>query len=135
MASLCFDRILAVSDEQFCRLEELGSEKAILHRLKLPAISAEPSRSTREDLGLAPGCLVVTMIADWVSEKRPEDFLALAHCLRRHPEFQFVLIGEGPLASRLVDLSHYLGLKNLLLAPRSRPDGDWLAVTDVACTT
>ncbi len=93
------------------------------------------SIALRRELGIPEDALVVTMASDLVAEKRPEDFVALAHRFRDAERFAFLLVGDGPLAVHLEDLRRYFDLSNLVLErPRHGLDSV-LDATDIFCST
>lgn len=99
-----------------------------------PPPAAEDAGALRRELGIDPDAVVVTWAGDLVRPLRPEDFLALAHRLRDHPRFVFLLAGRGPLADAVADLERYLDLPNLHRLPAA-PGEAVHAATDVACAT
>ncbi len=106
-----------------------------------PAAGPEPDAPAgararlRGELGWPSGAVVVAMCGDFVAERRPEDFVALAHRLRDDERFHFLLAGDGPLAADLQDLRRLFGA-NRLRIERPRHDlAEILGAADVACTT
>jgi glycosyltransferase involved in cell wall biosynthesis len=100
-----------------------------------PALSPERRKALRREFGLADQDIAVAMPCDWVSEQRPEDFLALAQHLRDHPRFSFFLIGRGPLGTALAELQRFFALPKLRLLSDVGELHGTLAAMDIVCST
>ena len=96
--------------------------------------AAQRRKTLRRELEVPEDAILVAMVSDLIVDRRPEDFLALAHRFRDDARFVFLLVGRGPLAGTLSDLERYL-------APRrfhrlaDAPLADILAAADIACST
>ncbi len=84
----------------------------------------------REQLRLPEGRPVVVMAGRLHPQKRPFDFLALASRVRPE-EATFLLVGDGPLASRLDAQLSSMALPHLRRLPFHRPAAEILALADV----
>jgi glycosyltransferase involved in cell wall biosynthesis len=84
----------------------------------------------RARLGIPPGRAVVTMAGRLHPQKRPLDFLALAHRFRPD-EATFVLVGDGPLATDIDASIQRARLPHVVTLPFHRPVEDLVAMSSV----
>jgi glycosyltransferase involved in cell wall biosynthesis len=89
----------------------------------------------RAELGVPHSCRLVTMIADLVPDKRPEDFVALARRFHDDAGYFFLLVGEGPLAGAVSDFIRLFSLSRCALQPPAHRSIDIVAAADVVCST
>ncbi len=94
---------------------------------------ADRVRRLREELGVPPGAILVTMAVRMHPQKRPEDFVVLAHQMEEDEELFFLLVGGGPLDGSIDDLVKYYQVRNLRRLGFYTPIADLLAISDVAC--
>ena len=126
------DLVLALGESTAVAAERLAPEGKLL-RLPLgldcstlpdAGLSSARRQAIREDLGIEEGATLVTMSADLVPEKRPEDFVAVARHLRDDDSLFFLLCGEGPLSGTVQDLARCFSLSRFSLAsPQLSPGG------------
>lgn len=94
---------------------------------------ADRVRRLREELGVPPGAILVTMAVRMHPQKRPEDFVVLAHQMEKDEGLFFLLVGGGPLDGSIDDLVKYYQVRNLRRLGFYTPIADLLAISDVAC--
>ena len=99
-----------------------------VHRVIAPA-----SPETLASLGARPGAPLVVQVAQLVPHKDPLNFVrAIAAARERVPSLQALLVGDGPLGSKVTDTVRALDLENTLYATGYRQDADaLLAAADV----
>lgn len=91
----------------------------------------------REELGLAPDCKIVTMVAVLRSMKR-HDLLTEAAALIRQtcPSTRFLIVGDGPCYDQVKQLVHERGLSDMLIFTGHRTDIPAIfAISDVVVLT
>ncbi len=105
----CGECFLAVSGHWQQRLEALGCppDRTAVHRM-----GVDCSRFGFRPRSLDPdGVMRVVSVARLVEKKGIDCGLrAVARALRRHPEIEYTIIGDGPLRGRLTALAAELGL-------------------------
>jgi len=92
-----------------------------------------PSPERRRELGLPPGCPVVSIVAALRPEKNHELFLQAAAIIHKAiPEAHFVIVGDGPRREMLEQMATQLGLQEVVHFLGTRHDiPDILACSDV----
>jgi glycosyltransferase involved in cell wall biosynthesis len=89
--------------------------------------------SVRLALGIPPGAPVIGTVAVFRAQKGLEDWLEGARKLQqRHPDLHFLLVGDGPLRSKIIALANSLGLGDAIHFPGLQEDvRPYLAAIDV----
>jgi colanic acid/amylovoran biosynthesis glycosyltransferase len=121
----CGECFLAVSGHWQRRLEALGCppDRTAVHRMGVDC-SRFGFRPRRPD---PDGVMRVVSVARLVEKKGIDCGLrAVARALRRHPEIEYTIIGDGPLRGRLTALARDLGLDGRVRFP-GWLDGDRVA--------
>ncbi len=74
-------------------------------------------KEKKKSLGVEPGMDIVCMIGRLSEQKAPDDFVRVAaKVVKKHPQTAFLLIGEGPLYSKIQSMIKELKLeKNVIL--------------------
>jgi glycosyltransferase involved in cell wall biosynthesis len=124
--------------DRYSRVEGIEKERMeVIYNGLDPArfrARGETSRNAvREEIGLPPEAPVVGMVANLRREKGIEDFVqAAALVIASHPEARFLIIGSGPEAAQLKELSHSLQIHERVLFLGKRSDvPDLLGLFDV----
>jgi glycosyltransferase involved in cell wall biosynthesis len=127
------DRLIAVSAEVRDDLVTLGVAPPWKFEVVPLGFDLEPfmvsgatraglRAAVREELGIAPGATVVTLIARLVPIKRVDRFLRVAASLADLPEVCFVIVGDGELRDELRGRVECRGLGDRLLWTGFRRD-------------
>jgi glycosyltransferase involved in cell wall biosynthesis len=105
--------------------------ETLYHGLDLSAVEHWPSSDgVREELGIPEHAPVVGNIANFRIQKRHNMLLRAAVLVRRAiPDVRFVLVGVGPLESRLRQLSRELGLDRTVVFAGRREDAPRIAAS------
>jgi 1,2-diacylglycerol 3-alpha-glucosyltransferase len=83
---------------------------------------AEEIEACRIEVGLKPGSFVLLSIGRVSEEKRIDDLLlGLAPTLKRHPDWVFLVIGDGPDLESYKYLSEQLGISDKVIFAGARP--------------
>ena len=131
------DHVFAVSD----KVRESMVYPRLLRFLRMPPVQTlihglDPrfgergtaSDGVREELGLEKDWPIVGTIANFKAHKGLEFLLEAAVLVRhRHPDVRFVLVGDGPMGSRLRTRASELHLGDNVVFAGSRPDAARLA--------
>jgi glycosyltransferase involved in cell wall biosynthesis len=87
----------------------------------------------KRELGLPAGVPIVGTVGRLSPQKNPEDLLAAAlQVVRQMPEVRFMIVGDGPLRSRVEELIRATGIsRNILLTGIRHDIPELMAVLDV----
>lgn len=94
-------------------------------------VTDERRRRIRDELGVSPGERIVLTVGDLVPAGRPEDVVVVADRLRDLSGVRFVVVGEGRLATVVIDLAGFLGVDSLLLRSPAHPLEELVAAAEV----
>jgi glycosyltransferase involved in cell wall biosynthesis len=92
-------------------------------------------RELRRRFGLPEDRFIVAFLGRLHPQKRPLDFLAIAGRLANDPRFHFFMVGDGPLAPRIKDLTEHAPQLNFTRLPFTQPFAEVVAAIDALCIT
>ena len=132
-ATSCCDFIISANQADYQLAVELGIAPPdkivkIPNAVDIAAIdAAQAPPDLRQSLGMAPDRKIVGAIARLSTQKGLEYFLeAIPDILRIHLETQFLIVGEGPLRSKLQARADQMGLGPTVIFTGFR--SDWLEI-------
>ena len=90
-------------------------------------------QDVRDELGVPPDSVLIGTAARLTAVKAQDDFIRAAQLmLARHPNFRFVLVGEGPEERTLKALARQMGIEGHIVFAGGRRDvHDLIAAMDV----
>lgn len=97
---------------------------------------ASHAATVRKDLGIPENATVVGTIIRMTEEKRPLLWIEVAAALyKRHPDWHFVIVGDGPMRCEVELHASNLGLNNLHLPGKRSDVGAFYEIMDLMMLT
>ncbi|MEM8921388.1 MAG: glycosyltransferase, partial [Pseudomonadota bacterium] len=134
------DALLAISPQvQASIMSTLGAPKEKISITPIgvaPAIPSRPRAEVRDELGVDADADMLVFVGRLAQNKNQAGLVrAMPDLLRQRPKALLVLVGDGPDAERLKELSHELGVGDRVVLAGARSDiADLLGASDVFVT-